>query len=301
MSGRINIKRVRMNIIKTTSLNDLQKKDIFQLEEVCKIHDKLQGNIFLSNAINFNREINCFYMLYEEQKMISFMAIFMPTQKEAEISAYTLPEHRQQGCFRSLLHEVINELKKYSINNILFVQEPASADAKLVCDRLDAKYEYSEYLLSYNGEPNFIIKNEQITLKQYSNECIEDIAQIYVDVFQEDPKEAYSMVKKLIESKDIITCIAYLNGKMIGVCNVNTESDEVSIFGFGIATIYQGNGYGKKVLCLLLERLSNMKKSSITLEVSSVNNIAFNLYRKCGFEIKTQYDYYRYQFNDISD
>jgi len=131
-------------------------------------------------------------------------------------------------------------------------------------------------------------------LEQYSKESIEDIVALNMDIFKDNYEDTYSMVKKSIESKDILSFLAYLNSEMIGVCNANLESEDVYIFGLGISTRHQGNGYGKEMLQLLLHRLVNINKKSISLEVGSANDRAYNLYRKSGFEIKTQFDYYRY-------
>lgn len=283
-----------MTVIQTTSLSDSQKKDIHTLEVVCQQYDKLQGNIFLSNSINFNCEINCFFMLYNDDILISFLAMFIPTSKEAEISACTMPEHRRQGHFNALLNKASEELKAYSIRSILFVHEPASIDAKLVLERINAKYEYSEYLLLYKRTNNPLNQIKQINLEQYSNESIEDIIKLEMDIFKDNYEDTYSMVEKSINSKDVLSYIAYLDGEMLGVCSVNFETEDVSIFGLGIASRHQGKGYGKEMLSLLLDRIVSMNTKSISLEVSSVNDRAYNLYRKSGFEIKTQFDYYRY-------
>jgi len=283
-----------MELIQTTMLSDSQKKDILALEAVCQQQDKLQGNIFLSNSINFNSEINCFFMLYDENILISFLAMFIPTLKEAEVSAYTLPERRRQGHFGELLNKADEELKAYSIKSILFVHEPDSNVAKLVLERINAKYEYSEYLLSYKRTSNPINQSGQITLELCSNESIEEIITLNMDIFKDNYEDTYSMVDKTLKSKDLLSYIAYLDGEMIGVCNVNLESEDVSIFGLGISSCHQGKGYAKEMLSLLLDRIENMNTKSISLEVNSVNDSAYNLYRKSGFEIKTQFDYYRY-------
>lgn len=282
-----------MELIKTTFLTESQKMDIRDLEKACQQNDHLKGNIFLSNEINFNKEINCFFMLYDDKTLISFIAMFIPTAQEAEISAYTLPSRRRQGYFGTLLREAIKELCSHSIHSILFVQEPASMDGKYVLDRLGAKYEYSEYLLVYNAQRRPINTSGKIKLLQYSNECIEDIVALNVDIFEEDSADSYSMVKKSLESNDINTYITYLDDEMIGTCNVNFESPDVSIFGLGISPRYQGLGYGREMLNLLLEKLLEMELNSITLEVNSENNRAYQLYRNIGFDIKTQFDYYR--------
>ncbi len=38
------------------------------------------------------------------------------------------------------------------------------------------------------------------------------------------------------------------------------------------------------------------KPDKVVLDVDSENSTAFNLYKKCGFQIDFQVDYYRYEF-----
>lgn len=284
-----------LHLIQTSVLNDQQKKDIMQLDELCRLHDQLQGKINLSNAINFNAEIRCFLLLYEGSKLVSFLSMFIPTAKEAEISAYTHPEHRKQGCFTMLLHAAVEEIKKYSVESILFVHEPASGDAKLVLDHLNAEYAYSEYLLQHqHSKPEQ--QETDLTLEQVDEREMEGLIALNMDIFGDTYEEASSMVGKSVASEDILCFVARLQGEMLGVCNVNLESEEASIFGLGVGSKYQGKGYGKAMVNLLLNKLFSMNISNITLEVSSENDRAYNLYRKSGFKINTQFDYYRFWF-----
>ena len=54
----------------------------------------------------------------------------------------------------------------------------------------------------------------------------------------------------------------------------------------GISPKYQGQGYGKEILNLLIEKMMDMDINDILLEVDSENHVAYNLYTKSGFEIK---------------
>lgn len=70
-------------------------------------------------------------------------------------------------------------------------------------------------------------------------------------------------------------------------------NDEISIFGFGIDEKFRGKGYGKQILNLIINKLISEGKRNITLEVDSNNEIAFNLYKKTGFETDVAFQYYR--------
>ncbi len=81
--------------------------------------------------------------------------------------------------------------------------------------------------------------------------------------------------------------------KHIGMGSASLGNDEASIFGFEVSPQYQGKGFGRAILKRILTDLKNRGRENITIEVDSTNKNAFNLYRKCGFEVETSFDYYR--------
>lgn len=278
-----------MKILELQNLNEEYIKDIKKLEKTCKEYDGMSGDAFLSNELNFNKDIKCYFLLCEGETLISFIYMFMPTPKEAEISACTLPEHRYKGYFKTLLQKAMDELKKFNVNEILFVHEPASKEAKIVLDKLKAKYHFTEYLLFYQGG----MPEESLQLVTVTKNDMDHVIDLNIDIFNDSLSVSKSMVREAINSAKITPYMVMLDGEIMGVCNVNFESEDVSIFGLGILPKYQGLGYGKKMLNSLIEKLLSTGHKSITLEVNSQNSRAYNLYTKNGFKIKTQFDYYR--------
>ena len=282
-----------MNLIKTNVLSEEQTEAVRALEQICRAHDGLKGTVFLSNEINFSKEIDSFYLLYEEERLVSFVALFIPMPKEAEVSAFTLPEYRRIGCFSTLLQSAGEELKKFGISRILFVNEPQSADAVSAAKHYGAKYEYSEYLLTYDRSTQREKPAERngLRLERAVPSATEEMAKLSVAFFHDEFSEALSIVSKSMQSPEIECWCAFLDSRMVGLCNVNLEGDSISIFGLGIDPEFQGKGYGRQMLGLLLDRLTAREEREITLEVSSTNEAAYRLYITSGFRVETQFDY----------
>lgn len=278
-----------MKALELNNLNENYTGDIRNLEKICKEQDKTSGDAFLSNELNFNKDIKCFYLLYEEEILVSFIYMFMPSPMEAEISACTLPEKRHKGYFKILLQKALDELIKFNVNEILFAHEPESMEAKIVLDKLGAKLDFTEYLLFYEG----IMPEKSLELKKVTEENMAEVIKLNVDIFSDSLSVSESMVREAINSDKITPYMVKQQGKIIGVCNVNFESEDISIFGLGIATEYQGKGLGRSMLQSLLNQLLTEDHKSINLEVNSENSRAYNLYISSGFKIKTQFDYYR--------
>ncbi len=282
-----------MNFLKCNQLSSEQIKQYRELEQTCRQHDRLERTAFLSNELNFNTQIDSFYLLYEGNTLVGVLSMFLPTKDASEISAYTLPEYRHRGCFHLLLQTAEEELKKYGINQILFVQEPQSKDAQAVLNHYQAKYAYTEYLMTYDRTV-YQEKESRIRLFPAEQANATEMASIDSVLFEEDYDESLSMTEKSIASPHIEQYCAFLDDTLVGICNANLENGDISIYGVGIKPEFQGKGYGRELLNLLLGRLLRHKDRNITLEVSSRNEIAYRLYITSGFRAVTQYDYYTY-------
>lgn len=282
-----------MQILELRELDKKQIEDIENLEETCKNYDKTKGGAFLSNEINFNKEINCFFLLYEEEILVSFLAMFIPTSQQAEISTYTLPEKRKKGFFKILLESAINELRKYDVREILFVHEPSSNDGRLTLRKFNVKYDFSEYLLVYKKD-KFTKAQNKLKLYQIINQDVDEIAKLYMGIFNKTLEEGKAIVNRAIESKDRISYMAKVDNEIVGICSISLEGGNAFICGLGISTKYRGLGYGKEILSKGIEKALTLDIKDIYLEVDSKNHTAYNLYINNGFKIKTQLDYYRY-------
>ncbi len=280
-----------MIIIHTNQLDEAKTAEIRALEEKCREHDGLKAAVFLSNEINFDPNISCFFTCYEEQTLVGFLSLFVPTQAEAEVSAFTLPEYRKTGVFHSLLAAAREELKRYEVKRLLFVCEPQSAAAKAVITHYGAKYEFSEYLMHFD-RVTALPAPGAVALRAAARNDLSALISLSTRTFGDDEAEARSMLEKSMDSPEIDCYSALLNGRIIGMCNVNREGEELSIFGVGVEQDLQGKGYGRQMLSALLRELCEKETRKITLEVNSENAAAYHLYKAIGFSVETQFDYY---------
>ncbi len=249
--------------------------------------------MFLSNEINFNREIDCFYLLCGEGKLVSFLSLFIPMQNEAEVSAYTLPNFRRRGYFHALFEKAAEELKNHGIAKVLFVCEPAGRAALEVLKAYGSGLSCSEYRMTC--EPGDYRKSgDSLRLEPASKNRLEEMAALDSRLFDGSYDESLSLLAKSLDSSDVKSYCAFLDDRMVGLCSANFQDGGVTIYGFGVSPEYQGNGYGRELLNLLLEQILRENPGEISLEVSSTNEAAYQLYLTNGFRVKTQYDYYTY-------
>lgn len=285
----------KMIIKEFTKLSEQVIEEIRKLESVCKKQDKLTSDVFLDGSLNFNYDIKCSFLLYEDSILISVLIMFIPTQNEAEISGFTLPKYRRKGFFRKLLDKVIVELKIYGVPDILFVCEQQSLQGKEALKKVECNYDFTEYSLKYN-RLNLLIPNCDLSKIQLYKPSVQD-SQILIDlsrqIFNDSYKDAQSMVMKEFESDFRQQYLATLAGEFIGMGGISFENDGAYIFGFGITPKYQGKGFGKAMLKLMLDDLIKQNVDIIMIDVNSTNERAFNLYKKYGFKVQTAIEYYR--------
>jgi len=111
--------------------------------------------------------------------------------------------------------------------------------------------------------------------------------------FDECYEDAKSRIYDCIESNLREQYLAVLNGDILGLCSINQEEYEVSIYGLGILPEYRRKGYGKELLHQIVDSLIQRGKTKITLMVNRENTPAIELYKQSGFQIAVTFEYYR--------
>lgn len=248
-----------MQIINSNKLTKNQISDIDKLVGLCKLEDKTKGIIFLESDMNEYPDFKCFYLVYENSQLTSFLSVFIPNQDECEIYAYTLPPFRKKGLSKKLLKEALIILNNYNIKSVFLTCEPESNSGILTLKSINADYELSEYMMKY--DENIKPKPEHKLILKYNN------------------KSGYYET--------------LLNNMVIGKCNIDNSEFCTTIYNFEITEKKRGQGYGKESLLLILENLLNDNCSNIVLHLSSYNKRAYNLYCNNGFYISSQVDYWK--------
>lgn len=284
------------------SYNRLREKtinEVLSLEDGCKKHDNLQGSVFLDTSLNFNQHIKSIFLLFENDKLISMLSMFIPTQLEAEISAYTSPEYRHEGYFKALLTKAVAELRKYEIPSLLFVCESQSSSGKQLIADLNTEYDHTEYFMrskknSYEARARYRLKLLKPDVKN-----LDKLIDTSMRTFNDTYEDSKTLIENCFGLKNREQYLAVLNDQIIGLGSVNLEGDEGSIFGFGIVPEYRGQGYGTELLHLIVASLRQRGKTEITLEVNSENAHALELYKKSGFQIEVAFEYHRKKVSEI--
>lgn len=277
-------------------LDDATTGQLRKLEAVCREYDGVQSDqVYLDISLHYNKSICHTFIAYESEQPVSFVHLFLPTAREAELTAMTLPELRGQGYFSALLFSVETELNKYNIPDLLFVTDQALTEQnKEMLEHLGALYDFSEYVMMI-GRRNWVDQTPDngLTAVKAEYRDLDALVRTSVAIFADSLENARSFEEKTLLSRQRESFKAVYNGKIIGMGHINYDEKEPVIFGFGIRPEYQRKGFGRRFLSQLLNQLFKRGASQVKLEVDSKNIHALNLYRNIGFETISGYDYYR--------
>ena len=284
-----------MKIEKICILTEEQKNGIINLQKICNEFENLKAEVFLSNEINFDKEIPCFFLRYEKEELVAFLTVFLPTKEEGEISAFTHPKYRKERRFKKLFEESVEILRKNDISKILFVTEPESESSKEVLKKVgEIRLIRSEYTMSYSKE-KFQERNDE---KKLNFEIVTEknkkiYSQMTEEIFEMPEGTSINFVENAIKSIDRDAYIGYLDEENVGIFNMNYTEDGVFLYGLGIRNSFKRKGYGEEIMNFALKKAFEKGKRAI-LDVDSDNMPAYNLYKKLGFKIDFQADYYEY-------
>lgn len=280
-----------------TALTSEQTAQINELQQICMDHDRQGRGLFLSNDINYHKEMPCFFLAYQNEILLGILVVFAPTMETAEISAFVHPDHRRIGVFSSMLREAQATLKQYNVTKSLMVTDAAGTVCREILTRWHAELSHSEYLLTYHGgEKQAIFPFEdRCQVREAVSADLPKMVELNMEGFGEDQENAEHMVRENFNHVLTRCFVGQIDDGIFGLANVRKEESDYYICGFNIAPAYRGTGMGRYLLYQILHLLTPGANEKITLEVDSTNHPAYMLYTTSGFEIQSQADYYLMQ------
>lgn len=298
-----------MNIINKNTLSAKELAEVHKLEAICRNAENLSGSLFLSPELNEYPDFPCFFLLYDGDRLASFLSVFIPSEYEAEISVCTHPDYRRQGLCSTLIKEASELLLEYDISDLTFVTEPGAHAFLAVLDKLSATLINSEYLMKYesdinNDVPSHLACDDRGTaslpdasdyeLVIASREALEAHIRLHHRAFDTEYCDSEAFVSDLLGSESI-KAFAFkrtLDSTLIGCCYLDVSSANTALFGVCIDPDYQNMKLGKLMLKELLNRHNRTYNRPIILQVSGDNPIAKHMYESLGFTVASQFDYW---------
>lgn len=269
-----------------------------ELVQLCSNHDGIKAELDVEESFKAPNDVNSF-LLYEDEKMVSFINLFAPKTTEAELSAFSHPEYRNQGFFRKLLTEAKAELISRGICDILFVCDRKSKDGQSVASHLKAVYDFSEYSMQYTSEYKISTLVPNLRIRAAVSEDTPRLVNLSRLSLAESAEDAENYIKHIFSSENRTQHVAIMDDKIAGMISTAVEGKKSYIHGLCVFPEYRKRGIGGALLDYKVgQSLMRHPDFMVELEVETQNEGALSIYKRAGFEVKACYDYFR---KDVSD
>jgi ribosomal protein S18 acetylase RimI-like enzyme len=282
-----------LTIQKSKGLDESQYGQIRHLEARCNQFDGLKMKLnLLTLRHRPEHEINDF-LCYDNNHLVGYLALYTFNQREVEVSAMTDPTYRRQGIFSRLLESARQELRPRQVPDFLFIGERASPAIKPVMQAIGAQYEFSEYrmVLAEGVKPAAV--SDGLELHPATAGDIQTLMEMDLLCFGVGRESAQQRYVEDFADPDRRIWLGVRHGVTVGKIHTAISEDESYLNAFCVLPQYRGRGYGKSILNQAVRQLRSESGKMISLEVETKNENALSLYKNCGFEVVTAFDYYR--------
>ena len=289
-----------MKIKKTAHLTAGQKKQAEALMEQCRQYEPVTLTPSLSSDTNFDPYLPCFFLLKDQDMLLSFLALFLPDKNYGEAIGFTHPAARGRGYFTRLWEEALDVLDERGIledMELLLVTDGKSPDAKKALKAMEGEYQYSEYFLekSLSNNLSFDKPKEDFLFLQgplsFSPENLSLLSSLHEQIFCNGKQEAETFIQQVLCDSSSSTYVLYKKSIPMGLFHLTIQKEECYLSGFGIHPDYQEQGYGT-ILLHMAEKEASALSHTLFLQVGDYNEAAFSLYTKHGFKERRHLEYY---------
>jgi ribosomal protein S18 acetylase RimI-like enzyme len=281
----------KQGLLKKASLSEVDIAEIAQLIALCNEHDSLHMRIPLEElAHRSGNEIDDF-LYYEQGQLVGYLYVDSWGKEEKEITGMVAPAFRRQGIFRQLFESTQEEFKPRKVETLILVSEESSHAGHAFAKAVKAHHDFSEHQMVLG---NFVERKQSAPQFEIRPATLQDkeaiISILTIDVGDTDDTRQF--VEEFYADPTIKLYLATLAGKTLGTLRLYYRDEAVSIYGFVVRPEYRGKGYGRQMLEYTIHQIHDEGLHTIMLEVDTTNHNALGLYKSCGFQIKTTYDYF---------
>ena len=173
-----------------------------------------------------------------------------------EVSAFTSPAHRCQGAFTSLFQKL---MEGYEETPVCFYPDGNSYDALMTMEVLDCEYSGTEHLMRLEkrpevaGDASIAENNATVTLYPATKDDLLALVAVHSAAFDMEKEDSIAFLEQSFDTGETIWCIA-AGGTIVGLVLTSIQPDQTNLYGLAIHPEYQGKGYGRDAVNVLLQK-----------------------------------------------
>lgn len=263
-----------------TELTEKDKASIRELIDDCIRYEQLELAV-----PDLDEEDGTAYLYYQSSKNPKLISVLFCYDLEdyLEVSAFTSPAHRCQGAFTSLFQKL---MEGYEETPVCFYPDGNSYDALMTMEVLDCEYSGTEHLMRLEKRPEVAVdaaiaeNNATVTLYPATKDDLLALVAVHSAAFDMEKEDSIAFLDQSFDTGETIWCIT-ANNTIVGLVLTSIQSDQTNLYGLAIHPEYQGKGYGRDAVNVLLQKPAIT--FPVTLHVTEENEAAFKIYKGMGF------------------
>ena len=243
-----------------------------------------------------------FYGLsFSEGRLASFLSVFCPDGKVAEISGFTHPSLRRRGHFSALLGPALKRLKsRFGSPEVVYQCLTRDPDAEAFIKAKGLSFLRGECLMeaertgaSHGAETKTGpgaggLAKAAISFRAAGTAERPLLLSLHKKAFGESPE---GFIDTVLSDQDSLSRVILADGEPAGLFHLTKSGGALFyLCGFGILPGFRGRGLAKAALSRILADCP--AGGRLFLQVSTENAPAFSLYQSMGFLTVNRQDYY---------
>jgi ribosomal protein S18 acetylase RimI-like enzyme len=287
----------QQGVVKKQALTEADQAAIQQLADICNRYEDLHMRFTFTSAWSSGQHPHHF-LYYERGTPAGYLYLYDFDPIEPEVTGMVHPDYRRRGIFRALLDAAKAEAFQRGAQQFTLFCEHASRSGQAFIAATGARYDFSEHAMileQFQERPTF---DERLVFRAASSAELDVLAAIQAASFGDSEEQVKMNIARRLQdphqhyyvttfSEESVGC-----EEPVGLVRVSEGPEEVGIYSFGVVTDYRRRGYGRQMLEEAIRTIRAESQKPIMLDVDITNAGALALYRSCGFQIRTTYDYY---------
>lgn len=281
----------------------LNREEVAAIEQLAKLCDQYE-NLHMRISWDMLRtrpgvDVNDF-LFYMDDLLAGYLCIDSWGLDDKELVGMVHPTYRRQGIFRQLFDVARAECASRGVERILLINEHSSDAGRAFLQSIGAIYDFAEHEMLLGEFKDSMAFDERLIFRPATEEDFDMLVALKAGSFGDDEDGIRHIVTQCLQDSARQYYVATLGGanlgcqEPVGVLRLDDGEEAIGIYSFGILPDYRRRGYGRQMLEEVIRLTRAKSQKTIMLDVETDNTGALALYRSCGFQIKTTYDYYRF-------
>ncbi len=279
------------------TLTPTQLEDLEGLVSACHKHDTYRLPTY-PHILSKTREHVSSVLSYKEGLLIGFVSAYFFYKDGCEITLMVHPQFRHQHIAGQLLKQLLPLIRSSQIRYFIFSTLPSQDKSFL--SKQGFKYHESEYEMARYTPEKYPPKSFNLAIKQAQFEHINDLVKIDTACFDTKGEDITQRFMTILSDTNYLVLLGFYFSQPVAKAHIQWLDHGAKLSDIAVSPSFQNKGLGKEIIAYAINRLMDLGKTPITLDVLSDNQNAFKLYQTFGFEIINQVDYWKIDPNRLA-